>query len=189
MKYPDYLIQTALKQARKTFYTNTERTKFDKKNLLVLPYCKNLENIPKLLKTFKVNVVFSNKYTLRNMLIKNSPGCNAGCVYKIECRDCNSFYIGQTGKELRQRIKQHQYSVRVAQESNALFIHVRDFNHNIDWANANKILNSNSFVIRNILESSIIQYTSDNNINISSGLYKLDSFIINLLSKTFLNRL
>ena len=97
LKYPEYVIQTAFKQARNTFYSSTEKTKFDKNNLLVLPYSTNFENIPKLLKAFQINVVFSNKYTLRNMFIKNSPECTVGSVYKIECRDCDSFYIGQTG--------------------------------------------------------------------------------------------
>ena len=123
------------------------------------------------------------------MLIKNSPTSNTGCIYKINCRDCDSYYIGQTGKELNYRVKQHQYSVRVAQESNAIFIHVRDNNHRIDWTNANKIVNSNSFTIRNIIESSIIQYTSSKNMNISSGLYKIDDILMGFLCETFLNKI
>ncbi len=72
------------------------------------------------------------------MLVKNSPNNARGCVYKILCKDCDNCYIGQTGKELNTRIKQHRYSVRKGPESNALFVHTRDNNHCTDWNNASK---------------------------------------------------
>ena len=70
------------------------------------------------------------------MLIKNSPDTDIGCIYRVPCNDCNKIYIGQTGKSLQARIKQHKYNIRGAQESDAVFLHVRDSSHSINFNNA-----------------------------------------------------
>ena len=70
------------------------------------------------------------------MLIENSPDTDFGCIYCIPCDDCNKIYIGQTGKSLQVRIKKHKYSIRRAQESSAVFLHVRDSSHRINFNNA-----------------------------------------------------
>ncbi|TOF85493.1 hypothetical protein CGJ15_25905, partial [Vibrio parahaemolyticus] len=77
-------------------------------------------------------------------MIKNSPQNADGCVYKIPCKICDKVYYGQTGKNLELRLKQHKYSIRTGQDSNALFIHVRDFNHPIDFQKAEKVVSSKS---------------------------------------------
>ena len=100
-----------------------------------------------------------------------------GCIYKIPCKECNKCYIGQTGKSLALRVKQHKYSVRTGQESNALFIHLRDMNHCIDWPQATSIFPCNDIAKRNIIESSMIKHSKNDLINLSNGLYKLDNFI------------
>ncbi len=87
------------------------KTIFLAKNLLVLPYHDNFANIPQVLKTFRVNVCFKNNCTVNDKLIKNSPQCNEGCTYTVPCKNCNWLYIGQTGKTLEQRKKQHKCSV------------------------------------------------------------------------------
>lgn len=46
------------------------------------------------------------------MFLNNSPNNVVGCVYKIPCKPCNKSYVGQTGKKLNIRIKQHNCSVR-----------------------------------------------------------------------------
>ncbi len=120
--------------------TMVEYTHTNTQNLLVLPYHDNFANIPQVLKTFNVNVCFKDNCTVKNKLIKNSPQCNEGCIYTVPCKNCNRFYIGQTFKTLEQRKKQHKYSVRGGQESNALFVQVRDTNHCIDWENCKKVM-------------------------------------------------
>ena len=92
--------------------------------------------------------------------------------------DCDRFYIGQTGKSLDIRIKQHKYSVRTCQTSNALFVHRADLDHVIDWESASTIKYNKSTLERNIIESSLIQNNFNNNLNLSTGMYSLDNFIL-----------
>ncbi len=80
----------------------------------------------------------------------------------------------------------HMCSVRAEQESNALFVHVRDKNHSIDWENCNKVITSKFFVERNILESSLIKHTCKDNLNLTEGPFKLDNYITGKISKNVL---
>lgn len=183
LKYPSQMIDRSLHKAKKTFYRTEIATPRENKDVIVLPFCGRFSQIPRHLKPWNINVAFSNSCNVKKMLVKNSPNNSNGCVYKIPCKDCNSFYLGQTGKDLETRLKQHKYSVRTGQESNALFIHSRDNNHCIDWSNASSVVSCNLFVNRNIIESALIKHTEDVNMNMSSGLYKLDRFIVEKICK------
>ena len=183
LKYPKYFIDCALQKAQKTFYSVNQKEPFNHKNLLVLPYSDYLKNVPRFCKNFDINVVFRFPNTLRNIMIKNSPEVLSGCIYEIPCKDCSSSYYGQSGKGIATRIKQHQYSVRTGQMSNALFLHTNHFNHRIDWDKARVILYCNNSTKRNIIESSLIK-TKNDLINVSQGMYKLDSFVVKEIFKT-----
>ena len=51
-------------------------------------------------------------------------------MYKINCKDCNEFYIGKTYRRLSQRIKEHSTT-----EASALTKHALLTNHTIDFDN------------------------------------------------------
>ena len=103
----------------------------------------------------------------------------------MPCNACDKRYIGQTGKDLSVRLKQHKYSIRTAQESNALFMHLSVFNHTIDWEGARELVLCTDIVKRNLIESCFIKFYNDTVLNISPGLFKLDSFIINEIIRYF----
>lgn len=177
LKYPKYFIDIALRRARKTFYSDDKKI-FDCKNILALPFQKDFINIPKLLKNFNVNVVFKNPNTIKNLLIKHSPDIYRGCIYRIPCKDCEKCYVGQTAKEISLRRQQHRYDVRIGKTSNALFVHIMNCDHQIDWNNARQLLKCSDLINRNIIESCIIKVNWDNLMNLSPGMYKLDNFIV-----------
>ena len=62
--------------------------------------------------------------------------------------------------------------------SNAIFVHMNDFNHPIDWDNSKEILFCSDIIKRNIIESSIIKVKFKSTFNVSTGMYKLDNFIM-----------
>ena len=118
-------------------------------------------------------------------LIKNSPDFNDNktCgVYSVPCKVCSKKYIGQTGKSLDERLKQHKYSVRTASNSSALFVHVQEFNHNINWKEAKMLYQSSSLAERLIIESSLIK-TCDV-MNLHDGMYKIDNILMKSLWNT-----
>ena len=111
------------------FYRNLEKVPMVFQNILTLPFRQEL--MP-LLKPLDIKVVFKYEDTIRKLIIRNSPLLDEiGGVYCIPCKVCDRVYVGQTGKSLLERIKQHKYNVRTANESSAVFKHQQEFNHNI----------------------------------------------------------
>ena len=178
--YPKGFADNCLQKAEKTFYNVDNKELYDKKNTLVLPFHKELTPSIRILKNLDIKVVFRYEQTVKSSLIKNSPQSNTGSVYSIPCKACTNLYIGQTGKTLFERIKQHKYSVRTAQESSGIFMHVAEKNHNIDWDKATEVYKSNCATERLIVESVLIR--SNSTMNLNEGLYRID----NILFKLFL---
>ena len=178
--YPESFINMAWIQARKTYYESGNKQPFNLSNILCLPYHRELEPISKTLKDLNINVVFKYESTIRNALVKNSPTIqNSPGVYCIPCKGCQHIYVGQSGKTLNERCKQHRYNVNTANQSNALFIHKRDNNHFIDWNGARIIYKTSSLIERLIVENILIQKCLTMNLN--EGMYRLDDFITSKL--------
>ena len=144
-------------------------------------------NLKKSLKVFEINVIFKYSNTIKNILIKNSPDNIIGSIYKINCNNnnCNAFYIGQTGRELKIRIKEHAKAVKNHDQNNSLFNHYLDTGHSFDFDNYSIVKNIRSFNKRNLLESYLILKTNKNNINLQPGLYSIDKILYSYLEKEF----
>ena len=56
-----------------------------------------------------------------------------GVIYCINCKDCDMKYIGETGKLLKERVKQHKSDVKYGRETNAILKHVKEKGHEVNW--------------------------------------------------------
>ena len=144
-------------------------------NILCLPFYKEFYSLPRILKQFNINVIFKYDSSIKSVLIKNNPKeqCIGG-VYCIPCTSCEKTYLGQTGKQCEKRLAQPKYNVRTANESSGIFIHVRDYDHRINWKETKMIFKSNDVYERLIVESCLIDRT---NMNLMPGFYKVDNIM------------
>ena len=55
-----------------------------------------------------------------------------GIIYIRIGNECNKEYIGETGKELRERITEHKNAVRRCDALSAIYQHIRTTNNSID---------------------------------------------------------
>ena len=60
------------------------------------------------------------------------------CLYEyifrsLDGHDSTSRYFGETGRDLKTRVKEYQRCFGNADESNAVFLHSRDTGHCINW--------------------------------------------------------
>ena len=182
----DFLL-ICKKKARQKFYVNSNRENTNTNATLVLPYYSCFESIISMLRVLKINIAFTFNCTIGKTLIKNSPKENSAVIYKVPCKTCHLFYIGETSKPLAERITNHKRSIRYAQTSNAIFLHTRDSSHPVDWQNTGPIIKCNDFMRRNLLESACIQVSYENNINTSKGLYNLDDVILSMFTRDLKN--
>ena len=120
-------------------------------------------------KKWGVQTVFNKTRTLRNMLTKikgTYKNKDKGVVYQIPCGDCNQVYIGESGRPLHVRIKEHQRAVALGDDRNANAVHNMKQGHEMDWGNAKIVEREAGWKKRRIKESIYIK---------SKGTYNLDS--------------
>ncbi|KYN13632.1 hypothetical protein ALC57_14177 [Trachymyrmex cornetzi] len=66
-------------------------------------------------------------------------------VYKINCKDCNASYVGQTGRKLKTRINEHKKDInKKSGNFSVVSEHKIEFDHDFDWENI-KILDNERF--------------------------------------------
>ena len=83
-----------------------------------MPYVKGLsEQLRRCLQQQGVRAVFKSETTLRSQLVRPKeavdPAKQDGVVYRIPC-ECGKVYIGETGRPLQDRIKEHDRDIRLA---------------------------------------------------------------------------
>ena len=106
---------------------------------VTIPYVQGQsEAIRRVLQGLYIQTSFAPATSLRRILSHPKdpvPSSNkSGVVYQIPCADCNKSYIGQTGRNLSQRIKEHQKAVATFNtDTSALAEHVLSKDHHIDW--------------------------------------------------------
>lgn len=99
---------------------------------------------------FCQSTVFQLDNTLQKHLVRSKDPVETSnktnCVYKIECADCPSIYIGQTSRQLKVRINEHKRLARHApknstqlqklERDSAIALHALAESHNIDFDKA-----------------------------------------------------
>ena len=85
-------------------------------------------------------------------------------VYKIECNDCNSCYIGETGRQLHTRITEHKSYVRNFNARSQIVEHVTTHGHSFNWDSASVIDTHKHDKCRRILEA-CHTHTTQNTLN------------------------
>ena len=84
---------------------------------VTIPYIKGVsEHIRRILAECDIRTRFRTTNTLRQLLShpkdQTQTEKQSGVVYSIPCRDCSSFYIGETGQHLSTRLHQHKEATR-----------------------------------------------------------------------------
>ena len=172
------MLKNALLKAKKVFYKVDDRNKnknkaitgqfrddndIDKrKHFFVVPYVPTMEKWRRHLRKFNTELVFRYNNKLHNKLVNNKPNNNISKgVYKIPCKSCKKVYIGETGRDLKKRIKEHKGDIVSQKPSSAIAEHVRKEDHHFDFKKAKIIFHCNNFRRRRIVESSLIYAYSD----------------------------
>ena len=59
-----------------------------------------------------------------------------GVVYEVPCNDCDHVYIGETGRTLEKRLKEHRSAVKKNDRKNGIGVHAWDTGHQVKWESA-----------------------------------------------------
>ena len=84
---------------------------------------------------------------------------SSGVVYEVDCNDCIKKYTGETGRKLKERIKEHKddgEKSRKDEKITGLSQHVKTTGHNIAWDNVKIIYRENNWKKRKFKEAARI---------------------------------
>ena len=106
------LIRKALHKKKKS---NDYKTNKKEELTLCLPYIKGLsEIIQRTCQPLNIRIANKATNTLRSILTKVKTPLDSyqktGGIYQIPC-SCGEVYIGETGKTINERVKEHKRSV------------------------------------------------------------------------------
>ena len=90
-----------------------------------------------------------------------------GVVYEVPCAGCNQVYIGETGRNLSERLKEHKYALKRCNMNNGIAAHAWNTKHPVDWNSAR--VRTSEQQKRRVLEAILIKQTP-NNSNLDCGL-------------------
>ena len=82
-----------------------------------------------------------------------------GVVYRVNCNTCNQTYIGETGRTLKVRLKEHHRAVNVSDTNNGIAVHANEHDHPVDWSSAKILHKETNFIKRKVVEALHISET------------------------------
>ncbi|KAL9973358.1 hypothetical protein ACROYT_G019801 [Oculina patagonica] len=169
--YPFSCLQKITK-TRKPSTSAEPTTKF--KSTAVLPYVKGLsEQLRRCLQQQCVRAVFKSETTLRSHLVRPKDAVDStkqdGVVYRIPC-ECGKVYIGETGRPMQDRIKEHDRDIRLARtQTSAVAEHTNNTGHYPLWNEVKFIDRDQHWYKRRVKEAIHIRL-HPNNINRDNGI-------------------
>lgn len=137
------------------------------------------------------NIKIRNSVLNKNLFIKHikdpiSKLESKGVVYSIKCLQCNSCYVGQTCRKLKERIREHKYNIRqIEQKQNSLTKHRLDKDHNFDFLNPT-ILNRDSKYLSRLTKETLyikLQKHTLNTMTERNSFTKIYDPLINIFQK------
>ena len=174
--YPRRIVQQALRKRRgpETEKTRSEEDDQERTKLLILPYLKNTsEQIERTCRALGVKPVFKSQCTLRRSLTRVKSARpelkKKEVVYEVPCMDCDTKYIGETGRNLQKRLMEHKAAVRRGDRKNGIAVHLQDHDHRVDWEAAKVIGQEPHYWRRRVLEALHIS-KNDKTSNLDCGL-------------------
>ena len=118
----------------------------------------------------RLNVIFSTQslnFLNKSKVFPRPITHNSRVVYKINCKHCSDFYVGITVRLLSQRIKEHK-----SIENSALYQHMIDTGHSIDYSNP-EILERDNYKIRLLIKESLFIHSLSAPLNKALSSYNI----------------
>ena len=177
LKYPrGFLIKQKEKaeriKKRNTANTNDRnRSRNKTKRWITIPNSKKADVISRTLEKSDIKVATNTGTKIQDMLnkkeTKNDSNDPKSVMYEIPCKGCGETYVGETGRGVAVRLKEHRSDVKFHRVSNAIVLHIEKCHHLPDWDSTRLLEKNIKKQTRKILEAAHI--ITRNTFNSRSG--------------------
>ena len=159
--YPRKLIEKC-----ETEVTMPSSRRQEETNRIIVPYIKGVsERVGKLLKKYDTSLVFRASNTLRNKLCslkdKVPDTEKKNIIYKLNCNDCSSVYIGESSRNAGIRVAEHRRDIENRKISNNMFQHNAEYGHNFDLNNVQILASETRTYPRKFMEACYSKFDVD----------------------------
>ena len=171
LKYPKgFLINLKRKAINIRKKSTTEKKKKKKERYITIPISKPAETIANQLETTGFKVAFTSGRKLGDMLRTKATDMvrDKSVVYEVPCGSCQKSYIGETGRGLETRLKEHKRDLRNNMEHSAFVIHALKTNHLPNFAGAGILASCKNKENRKATEAAYIAMSETINIRVGS---------------------
>ena len=187
LAYPSHILRKSLSKAKYSFFKAVPRQDATLPHSRVcVPFVPSLNTRTQSLlrSNLNCNLSFSYPNKIKSVVVSNAPKhVSSAGVYRVDCKDCGKFYIGESGRSLDVRIKEHKSDFRRHNLNNAMYVHSIDHNHSFDFNNAHLVFPCNDIHTRKVMESSVIRSFPDQVVNLNSGLSNVNTHIAGLVMR------
>ena len=93
-------------------------------------------------KNTNIKIAFRANSTIYQQLVQKTNSMNPSGVYEIKCNTCSKNYVGQSGRPIATRHKEHIRYIKTNKPVSAYAIHILNNRH--EYGTANDTLKTNS---------------------------------------------
>ena len=123
--------RNCVEKARVSMTKRTADPKADQR-LIFLPYYKGVsEKLSRFCRSLDLKPIMKPGRSLRDQLTKVKPLIEdkSNAIYKVDCSSCSQFYIGESGRRLSTRTKEHIRDIKTINYRSAIAEHVHEQQH------------------------------------------------------------
>lgn len=171
-----FLINTS----RTNKYSSTREKSKDSATYFTIPFVRSIsdcfKNITRDLNDFHISVS-TNCIVLLKYIRTIFQNLQSAMLYnKINCDDCDAFYVGQTSRRLLTRINEHRNHIRRSTSNYFVITDYRvNFNHKFKWDYV-KVLDNEPFLNKRLISEMLFIKRQENSLNLQTdpeGLHQL----------------
>ena len=152
LKYPKGFLIKQREKAERIMKRNSDNKDEEKrkhkttKRWISIPNSKKAEVISRTLEKSNIKVATNAGTKIQEIVTRKQQKADTNeeksVVYEIPCRGCDQSYVGETGRGVDVRLREHRNDVKFHRISNAIVLHIEKCNHLPDW-NGTRLLEKN----------------------------------------------
>jgi len=171
----------------KSSITPNNNNNSDSGSFFTIPYIPNFsEKFNNVTRPLDVRISYQSLNKLNKIIKVHKdplPGSSqSNVVYKINCRDCDASYVGQTGRQLSTRVKEHKnHMVRNNPNRSVITEHRLSYGHDFDWESV-EVLDHEPFYHKRLISEMLYIKRQKNSLNLQTDTEGLHYSYCNAVS-------